>query len=216
MIVLLAVALALAAAAPDSIPSPNALAARSIAGNTIVSSTNPPMGIRVDRDLPYVGRLTFPLKDVAEVERFVFARAGKDGHVRALFIAQFESLLPKAKNDYSFAIEDTTRLGSHPYQTNTGWFNFEQAAAAKPEFEADRTRRFLAEHGLEVGDDDFLAARYARITDDTKRNELILFYYENARERGVQRAELEADEKRAAKEFEAVEREARKRFEVLD
>lgn len=208
--------LALAPAAPDSIPSPNALAARSIVENTIVSPTNPPLKIRVSKDLPYVGRLTFRLKNVAEVERFVFARAGEDGRVRALFIAQFESLLPATTKGYSFTIEDTTRLGRHAYQTNTGWFDFMVATAAKPGFEADHTLKFLAEHGMRADDEDFLAARYARITEPTKRNELILFYYENARERGVKRAELEKDGSRSAQVFEDVERQARKRFEVLD
>ena len=205
-------ALALAIALTDSLPSPNALAARSIEGNTIFSPTNPPLKIRVG--LPYVGRLTFRLKDVAEVERFVFVR-GDSGRARALVIAQFESLLPAASKGYSFAIEDTTRLGAHAYQTNTGRFNFEIATAAKPGFEADQTAAFLAQRGLKVQDDDFVAARYARITDATKRNELILFYYENAQERGVGRWK-QIEEKRAAKIFADVERQARKRFEVLD
>ena len=205
--------LAFASAGPDS--SPNALAARSITGNTIVSPTNPPLRIRVSKDLPCVGRLTFRLKDVAEVERFVFARRGEDGRVRALFIAQFESLLPAAAKGYTFAIEDSTRLGAHAYQTNTGWFNFAQAAAAKPGFEADQTRKFLSGHGLKVEGEDFLAARYARITDATKRNELILFYYESATERGMKRTELESGGS-AAEVFEAVERRAREQFEVLE
>jgi len=209
-------ALALAIALTDSLPSPNALAARSIEGNTIFSPTNPPLKIRVG--LPYVGRLTFRLKDVAEVERFVFVR-GDSGRARALVIAQFESLLPAAKKGYSFTVDDTTLLGKHAYQTDTGWFNFAQAAAAKPGFEADQTRQFLAKHGFEVADDDFLAARYARITDATKRHELILFYYENARERGVRRADLEPggrEEKRAPALFEDIERRAREQIEVLD
>ena len=217
MILPLAVLVSVASA--DSVPSPNTLAARTVEGNTIVSPVNPPLRIRVHRDLPYVGRLTFRLKDVAEVERFVYARRDPDGRVRDVVIAQFESLLPAAKKGYSFAIEDTTLFGGLPYQTNTGWFNFTQAAAAKPGFEADRTRQFLAERGFQVGDDDFLAARYARITDATKRHELILFYYENARERGIKRADLEpggSGEKRAAALFEEIERQARARIEVLD
>jgi hypothetical protein len=215
MIALLPFALLFAFATADSVPSPNALAARSIEGNTIVSPTSPPTRIRVSSELPYVGRLTFRLKDVAEVERFVFASKGEGGRVRALFIAQFESLLPAASKGYSFAIEDTTRLGAHAYQTNTGRFNFEIATAAKPGFEADQTAAFLAQRGLKVQDDDFVAARYARITDATKRNELILFYYENAQERGVGRWK-QIEEKRAAEIFADVERQARKRFEVLD
>jgi len=200
-------------------PSPNAEARRWVkGGNTIVSPKNPALSIVVDRSLPYIGRLTFPLKGAAEVERFVFAQGDGAGRVRAVFIAQFESLLPSAKGGYTFAVTDTTRLAGQAYQTDTGFFDFAEAAAARPRAEADRTRAFLTTHGLEVGDDDFLAARYSRITDPAKRSEIILFHYENLAGSGRTRAQLEpggahaADTERLLREHEA---RARTRFEVL-
>jgi hypothetical protein len=216
------VALLLLAAGPSRADSttfsPNAAAARRVLGNAILSATNPPLMLRVDKKLAYVGSLTFRLQQFAEVERFVFARRDKD-RARALFIAQFESLLPAAKSNYSFGLENPTRLGAHDYQTQVGFFNFAQAAAARPGFEADRTRAFLAAHGVTVGDDDFLVARYARITDDTKRHELILFYLENVRNLRVTRADLEPGGRREAEAerfYRDVAARARRAFTVVD
>jgi hypothetical protein len=175
-------------AKPDS---SNADTARWVrAGNTIVSPNVPPIQIEVDRQLPHIGVVAFRLKKAAEVERFVFARIGDDGRVLAMFIAQFESILPGVKGSYTFEVTNATRLGRHDYQTNVDVFNFSQSAAASPGAEADQTLKFLAKHQLKV-DGDFLRARYARVTDATKRHELLLFYYEDLRDLGVTRAEIE-------------------------
>jgi hypothetical protein len=163
---------------------------RPVEGNAVVSPAAPAARIEVDKDLSHVGSLAFVLKDVADVERAVFARPGDGGRVKALFIAQFESVRPGVKGGYSFAVTNPTRLGKHDYQTTVGFFNFAQAAAASPGAEADHTKAFLAKHRLDVDKDDFLVARYARVTDDAKRSEVILFYYENLAELGVTRAEL--------------------------
>ena len=179
--------------------SPQAEARRWVkAGTTIVSPVRPAITITVDRRLAYVGSLRFPLGDNAEVERFVFADGDTSGHVRALFVAQFEALLPAASRGYSFATTTPTRLGAHDYQTDTGIFDFAEMAAAKPNFEADRTRAFLKRHGLDVGDDDFLTARYARIVDEEKRHELILFVWENLAGSGFAREDFAPGAARSA------------------
>jgi hypothetical protein len=159
-------------------------------GHTIVSPRVTPIQIEVDRRLPHVGVLAFTLKKVAEVERFVFARSDTSGRVQAMLIAQFESILPGVKGGYTFEVTSATRLGRHDYQTSVGLFSFSRTAATNPGAEAEHTQEFLARHRLNV-DDDFLVARYARVTDATKRHELILFYYENLRDLGITRAEVE-------------------------
>jgi hypothetical protein len=167
------------------------------AGNTIVSPKVSPIEIEVDRGLPHIGVVAFPLKSVAEVERFVFARSDDEGRVRTMFIAQFESILPSMKGSYTFEVTNATRLGRHEYDTSMGFYNFTQTAAAKPGAEAEHTLKFLAKHGLSV-EDDYLVARYARVTDATKRHELILFYLESVRDLNVTRAELERGGSREA------------------
>jgi hypothetical protein len=70
-----------------------------------------------------------------------------------------------------------------------------------------------------VDKDDFLVARYARVTDDAKRSEVILFYYENLTELGVTRAELEPGGRREGereKLFRDFADRAVRRFTVAD
>jgi uncharacterized protein (TIGR02246 family) len=171
---------------------------RPVRDNAVVSPAAPPVRIEVNKKLPHVGSLTFVLKKVAEVERVVFAHPRDGGRVRAMFVAQFESILPGVKGGYSFEVTNPTRLGKHDYQTSVGFFNFAQAAAANPGAEADHTKGFLAKHRLDVGKDDFLVARYARVTDKSGRQELILFYYENLADLGATRADLDPGGRRAA------------------
>lgn len=170
--------------------SSNAGQGRSTNKNTITSQKNPPIRIDVDEQLQHVGILNFPLKGVAQVERYIYARHDESRRIQRLFIAQFEAFLPDIKDSYTFQVINPTRLGSHDYQTNIWIYNFAERIAENPGAEAEFTKALLDKNNLKA-DDDFLVTRYARITSDDKRSELILFYLENLKDLGFTRAELE-------------------------
>jgi ketosteroid isomerase-like protein len=196
----------------------NAGAGRSLHENRITSIKLPPIRIDVDEQLRHVGILNFTLKKVAQVERYLYARADESGRVQRLFIAQFESILPGVKGGYTFQVENATRIGEHDYQTNVGLFNFAQTIAANPGAEAEQTKAFLEKNGLNVNDD-YLVARYARVADADKRHELILFYLENLRDMGLTRTEFEqggSGEAKAAKIFNDFAIRATQSFKVVD
>lgn len=198
--------------------SPNAGPGRSLHKNTIISLNSPPIRIEVSEQLRHVGILNFTLKNVAQVERYIYARSDGAGIVHRLFIVQFESVLPGIKGGYSFQVINPTRLSNHDYQTNVGFFNFAQAIASNPGAEAEQTKAFLDRNGLKV-DGDFMVARYARITDAEKRHELILFYLENLRDMNLARAELEQGGSRsseAGKIFNDFAARALRSFRVVD
>ena len=198
--------------------SPNAGRGRSLSKNRIVSLENPTIVIDVSTQLRGLGILNFPLKGVAQVERYVFAKADAGGRARRLFIAQFESVLPGVKGGYSFPLTNPTRIGRHDYETQVGIFNFAQTIAANPGAEAEQTRAFLSRSGVRV-DDDFLVARYARVASEDKRHELILFYYESLRDLGLARADLGLGGSRApeaGKIFSEFSARARESFRVVD
>jgi len=203
---------------PNSPVSSNSGQGRSLNKNTIVSLKNPPIRIDVDEQLPHVGILNFKLKEVAQVERYIYARHDASKRIQRLFIAQFESFLPGIKGDYKFQVTNPTRLGNYDYQTDIGIFNFAERIAANPGAEAEHTKALLNKSDLKV-DDDFLVARYARITSDDKRSELILFYLENLKDLGFKRAELESNGNRtpqAEKLFKDFADRALKSFKVAD
>ncbi|HEX9960068.1 MAG TPA: nuclear transport factor 2 family protein [Pyrinomonadaceae bacterium] len=175
--------------------SPNAGKGRSVNKNKIVSLENPTVSIEVDEQLRNVGILNFVLKNVAQVERYVYARHDEGKRIQRLFIAQFEAFLPGVKGAYTFQVVTPTRLGNFDYQTDIGVYNFAERIAANPGAEPEVTKALFDRNGLQV-EDDYLVARYARITDAVdKRHELILFYFENLRDMGFTRAQLEANGK---------------------
>jgi uncharacterized protein (TIGR02246 family) len=198
--------------------SSNAGRNRSVNKNAIVSLENPPLRIDVDEQLQNVGILNFPLKKVAQVERYVYASHDESKIVKRLFIAQFESFLPGIDGSYKFQVINPTRLGNFDYQTDIGFYNYAERIAENPGAEAEYTKTLLDKNNLKA-DDDFLVARYARITNDEKRSELILFYLENLKDSGFTRAELEPDGKRtpqAEKIFRDFAARALKSFKVTD
>lgn len=186
--------------------------------NRIVSQENPTIVIDVSDKLKSFGVINFPLKRVAQVERYIFVHSDESGRAERLFIAQFESVLPGIKGGYSFPMTNATRIGSHDYQTQVGFFNFAQTIAANPGAEAEQTKAYLDQNGVQV-DDDFLVARYARVASEEKRHELILFYLENLRDLNLTRSELEpggsrsSERERVFAEFAA---RARRSFKVVD
>jgi uncharacterized protein (TIGR02246 family) len=204
---------------PQTTPvSSNAGPGRSLHKNRIISLKLPPIKIDVDEQLRHVGILNFTLKKVAQVERYLYAHVDESGRVQRLFIAQFESILPGVKGGYTFQVENATRLGEHDYQTSVGVFNFAQRIAESPGAEAEHTKAFLEKNGLNVNDD-YLAARYARVADADKRHELILFYMESLRDMGFTRTELEpggSREAKAAKIFNDFALRATQSFKVVD
>ena len=106
---------------------------RSVSGkNRIVSQKNPTIVIDVSNELRSLGVINFPLKKVAQVERYIFVRSDKSGRAQRLFIAQFESILSGIKGGYSFPMTNATRIGNHDYQTQVGFFNFARAIASNP------------------------------------------------------------------------------------
>ena len=198
--------------------SSNSGQGRSVNKNSIVSLKNPPLRIDVDEQLQNVGILNFPLKKVAQVERYIYASHDESKVVKRLFIAQFESFLPGVEGSYKFQVVTPTRLGDFDYQTDIGFFNFAERIAQNPGAEAEHTKALLDKNNLKANDD-FLIARYARITNDEKRSELILFYLENLKDLGVTRAELESNGNRtpqAEKLFRDFSARALKSFKVTD
>jgi hypothetical protein len=73
---------------------------RRLRGNKVISTLDPPVTIRVDRALFPLGRLTFTLSGVAEVELFAFLQ-GRSQQADRLLVIQFEHF--RDDNAYSYA-----------------------------------------------------------------------------------------------------------------
>ena len=175
-------------AVPDSLTECSSVARRSVADNVLTSREDPPIRVRVDRALSYLGHLRFPLKGTACVERHFFARA-ENGRVRQLFIFQFEGFLDDNSKVYRWTVRNPHRLGAEDYHFNTWFFDSARLNAAEPDSESAKTDAFLRSNGLHL-DAELMMARFARIVGEDKRHEFILFYMEPLKETGMRVADF--------------------------
>jgi hypothetical protein len=176
------------------------------------------MKMRVDRALVHLGILNFQLKNVAQVERYLYGQTSKEGKPDCLLIVQLEAIIPGLKGTYSFNVVNPTRIGRFDYQTDIGLFNFAQTASANPGAEAAHTRAYLTRNGMDVSDD-FVVARYARVVGTAKRHEIIVFYLESLRSLRVSRADMDdagSDSDVRQKVFQEVSARAVRSFTIED
>jgi hypothetical protein len=162
-------------------------------GNTIVSTANPSATIHVDPNIRFIGKIDFVLKGIARVERFIFVEAGRQHHVRRMFIAQFEGFLPSSDEVYRYKVRTPVELGGAQYQQNVLFYDDAKGATEEPEAEAAKTRAFVASKGYLL-DEQLMMSRFARVVDEAKKHELILFYFENLSDSGQKLATLTAND----------------------
>lgn len=149
---------------------------RRVVNNTIVSDTLPALEIKVDSAFTFVGVLRFELKEIALVERFIFADS-QASEVTRLFIVQFEGVLDGIDFTYKYRIANPIRLGHHAYDHGVWVYSNAESVRESPGAESDQTTQFLQAAGY-THDDGLAMSRFARIVDDAHRHEIIIFYQE--------------------------------------
>jgi hypothetical protein len=156
---------------------------RQVVNHTIVSILWPAVEIKVDPAFAFVGMLGFELKEIAFVERYVFAD-WQASETRRLFIVQFEDVLPNVDFTYQYGITNPINLGRHAYSHSVWVYSNAESVRADPGAESDQTTRFLQDHGYDAMDERAMS-RFARIVDDERRHEIIIFYEENFNSLGL-------------------------------
>jgi hypothetical protein len=156
---------------------------RTINNNALVSSDLPKFRIEPDPRLKFVGRAPFNIRNIAEGERFVWAEADKNMHVRSLLIVQFEGLMPGIAETYHYPTKNPTRLGANEYSHNIWAWDSAADHASRQHPDADASDDLLADKGYKV-DGELIMSRFARIVGDDKKHEVIIFYDESVKDLG--------------------------------
>ena len=156
---------------------------RRVVDHTIFSDALPALQIAVDPAFEYVGTLSLVLKEIALAERVIFAdrQQAKTNH---LFIVQFEGVLDNIDFNYKYQTTNPIKLGDHDYQHSVYMYSNDESVREAPGAESDRTTQFLQERGY-VHDDGLAMSRLARIVDDARRHEIIIFYQETLSSLGL-------------------------------
>jgi hypothetical protein len=190
---------------------------RRVEGSVLISEDFPAIRIKVSKAFKYAGRLQFNLKEMARVDRFVFVNADK-GHVRRLFMVQFEGFLDGVNHTYNYRMRNPVTLDGQTYSQNCWFFDNAQNIKDNPGAESDKTTAFLKEKHYRV-DDLLMMSRFVRVVDAEKRHEMIIYYIENLKDSGFSFAEYNGDgqpsERQTAVEKALTER-SLKSFTVLE
>lgn len=155
---------------------------RSVEGNVLVSS-DPPLRVRVEAGLPFVGRQAYPIREIAEAESFYFA-ASAHGKITRLFMAQFEAFRPAVEGRYHYKLDSTTTLGGLEWRTDVRCWSPWVAEDEDPASDAAHDARFLRTLGLEPIAE-MIRLRCLRVLGEDRRAEVLLIYAEDLAVHGI-------------------------------
>lgn len=156
---------------------------RRLSEGVLISSADPPLRFRPDAGFSYLGKVPIRIDDIATGERHVFVD-GEGQHVRRLLILQFEGFLPGVNDYYKYPMRNPIKLAGETYTRGTFIFSNAASQRAAPGLEADVTLRFLKARGYQPADAQ-MTARFARVVDERRRHEFIIFYQEAAADHGL-------------------------------
>jgi hypothetical protein len=153
---------------------------RVVKGRVLTSAKLPAIRMRFDKRFKYVGSQKFVLYGRAQAEQHFFVDADARRRVRRMYMLQFEGYLPGIDASYNYEVKETVKLGGMDYMVNVENVpNVKAALGQQPESDAARAVAFLEGKGYSVGES-VRYQRFVRLVDESKRNEFIMLYVEDA------------------------------------
>jgi len=179
MNVLLALCLALFAS--DQPSSSKIIEHAHVDNNVFISTTEPPLKLTVDRRFKYLGKFPFDIEGIAGGYRYLWGDVENGKRLRRLFIVQAEGFYPDNSEVYRYGTPNPVTLAGHAYQHNVWIYDDAESIRQNPGKESELTRKFLERQGY-VLDPDLVMSRFARAVGDSKKNEIIFFYFESLKD----------------------------------
>lgn len=157
----------------------SAQAAGSVTGRVFTSTDAPPLRLKLEKKLKFVGSHDFALYDRAKAEQFFFVEVeGKT--IKRLLMLQFESFLPDAEGKYDYNEPHSAEIGGRRYFSNSETIpDVEAALKALPGSDIAKAADFLRNKGFKPMKS-LKYQRFVRVLDDLKRSEFIILYVEDA------------------------------------
>lgn len=162
---------------------------RRVKGQELVSTKLPKVKIKFAKTFKYVGQQSFVLYDVANAEQHFFVDADKEGHIKRLYWIQFEGYLPSNTHIYRYKENKTVDIAGLTFVADANALNI-KATTSRPESDGSRAQTFLQSKGYRMANDEILMQRLVHLTDETKRNELMIIYMEPLSGLGATAADL--------------------------
>jgi hypothetical protein len=159
-------------------------ALRTVEGQALISTQLPAIRLEFDKEFRYVGGHAFVLYEVAQAEQHFCVEADKDKHIKRFYWVQFEGYLPGNNEKYNYKVSKTINLGGLEFIADAYARNI-KANPSRPDSDGNRARAFLDSKGYRMASDEILWQRLVHLTDETKRNELMIIYLEDLSKWGL-------------------------------
>lgn len=166
---------------------------RAVVDDTVISSRDPAVEIKLPRSVHYVGSdrflLTDPqLGDFDDCELYAFVDSDGNRRVRKFYWVQFEGYLPNQPTlHYTYDSPRHTTIGGLDFYVDTG-----VSSPLKPPKAGSDGAHFyslLASQGYQR--DDMMSVRLVHLIDSTKRRELMIIYAESLAPTGYTAVQLQ-------------------------
>jgi hypothetical protein len=151
---------------------------RTVEGQVLISTHLPAIRLEFDKGFQYVGGHSFVLYDVARAEQHFFIEADQDKRIKRLYWVQFEGYLPGNNEKYNYKVSKIINLGGLEFIADAYARNI-KANPGRPDSDGNRARAFLGSKGYRLASDEILSQRLVHLTDEAKRNELMIIYLED-------------------------------------
>ncbi len=164
---------------------------RTVSGNELISTYDPPVILRFDPAFRYVGGQRFVLYGVADTEQHFFVETAQDDRLRSVYWVQYEAYLPG--KSYTYDYDDSPlrlTLDDYEFYTDTDVVEFDPDRKRRSGTDGALARQFLAGKGY-VFPNDFAYARLVYLTDESRQKELMIIFIEDLAPGGLSAAALE-------------------------
>jgi len=182
LIVLSVLSLMTARAAAAEVPD------RTIRGDTVVSTHDPPVLIRLPASASYAGADRWLLEEYADdIELHAFVDADRDKHVRRIYWVQFEAYLPsRPELKHRYGSKRHVTLGGMDFYLDT-WVEARDSPE-KPDSDGAHLKALLRSHRYLLPQS-VISVRFVHLMDEA-RKELMFIYSEDTAATGFSPEEL--------------------------
>ena len=162
---------------------------RTVSGQVLSSKDTPAVRLEFDKAFKYAGSQSFVLYGVANAEQHFFVDADKEGRMKRFFWIQFEGYLPTNTQSYNYKSPKVVKAGDFDFFADA-YARSMTGDMGRPDSDGSRARAFLTAKGFKMAGTEVMYQRLVHLTDETKRNELMIIYAEDLSGTGLTAADL--------------------------
>lgn len=173
----------------DAVTSPQAQQPdRKVAGQTLTSTHDPKVQIRLPPTARYMGASRWVLYGMADCELHAFVEADAQKNVQRIYWLQFEAYLPsRPELHHTYDSKRHATMGGMDFYVDT----WAEASDAKdpPGSDSEHIKALIRARGYTLPAT-LTSVRFVHLLDATKRKELMVIYSENADATGFTATDL--------------------------